>query len=107
MKTNSNTVVIIKHIPGVITRTVAPLASWIDLIEDPCFPIKFTACGETTKSRIAQIAGAWAPVAILSVSGSCIPLIRLNILNTASIAAEISASGSSFPDTRTYITYQI
>jgi hypothetical protein len=74
------------------------------LIEDPCFPIKLITYDETTKSRIAQTTGTWAALAIFFVTGYGIPLIRLNILNTASIAAEISALGSSFPDTITTLS---
>lgn len=77
----------------------APVVCWIGLIKDPCFPIKFTACVDATSSLIEQNAAPAAPGKFPSASS---PLTRLNTLITASIAGDNAASGSSFPDIRTY-----
>lgn len=83
------------NIPPDRTRTEAPLVSCIDLINDPCFPIRLMACVDATNNLIEQNA---APDASLSAN----PLTRLNTLITAFIAGDNGASGSSFPDISTY-----
>lgn len=89
-------------IPPDNTLTVAPVFSCIDLIDEPCFPIRLIACVEATNKRMEQNAAPAAPnVLLLSSSVSDNPETRLNTLITASIAGERGASGSSFPDTST------
>jgi len=85
-------------IPPDSTLTDALVLSCIDLINEPCFPIKLIACVEATNKRTEQNA---SPAALFSPSISDNPEIRLKILMTASIAGERGASGSSFPDMST------
>lgn len=80
------------------TLTDALVFSCIDLINEPCFPIKLIACVEATNKRTEQNA---SPAALFSPSISDNPEIRLKILMTASIAGESGVSGSSFPDMST------
>jgi hypothetical protein len=87
-------------IPPDSTLTEAPELSCMDLISDPCFPIKLIACVDATNNRMEQIVSPADPLISLSVSDN--PETRLNILNTASIAGEIAASSSSFPDISIY-----
>lgn len=79
----------------------APELSCIDLIVDPCFPIRLVACGEGTNNFIEQNAIEAAPDNFVSSSLSGSPLTRLAILSTASIAGDTAASGSSLPDIKT------
>lgn len=77
------------------TLTEAPVFSCIDLINEPCFPIKLIACVEATNKRMEQNPDTLSP----SISDN--PETRLKTLITASIAGERGASGSSFPDMST------
>lgn len=86
------------RIPPESTRTEAPLFSCIDLINEPCLPIKLIAWVDGTNSLTEQKA---APDALASVSFSGNPETRLKTLITASMAGDRSASGSSFPDIST------
>lgn len=89
------------NIPLERTRTEAPVLSCIDLIKEPCFPIRLMACVDATNNRIEQNATAAAPDAFASSSLSGNPFMRLEILITASIAGDNDTSGSSFPDIKT------
>lgn len=89
------------NIPFERTRIEAPVLSCIDLIVEPCFPIRLVACGEGTNKRTEQNAIEAAPDNLNSSSLSGSPLTRLAILNTASIAGDNTASGSSLPDIKT------
>jgi len=80
------------------TLTEAPVFSCIDLINEPCFPIKLIACVEATNKRTEQNATADA-LFLASISEN--PETRLKTLITASIAGERGASRSSFPDMST------
>lgn len=91
----------IKSIPPDNTLTEAPVLSCIDLINEPCFPIKLIACVDATNNRIEEKATTAAPDALESPSLSDNPEIRLKTRMTASIAGERGASGSSFPDIST------
>lgn len=73
----------------------------MDLINEPCFPIRFMACVDATNNRIEQNTAAAVPNRLASPSASDNPETRLNILITASIAGERGASGSSFPEINT------
>ncbi|XP_074336283.1 uncharacterized protein LOC141673437 [Apium graveolens] len=65
----------------------APELSCIDLIVDPCFPIRLVACDEGTNNLIEQYATEVAPGNFASSSLSGSPLTRLTILSTASLQA--------------------
>lgn len=93
-----NWIAVAPSIPPDNTLTEAPVLSCIDLISEPCFPIKLIACVEATNKRMEQNV---APAATLLPSVSDNPETRLKTLITASIAGERGASGSSFPDTST------
>lgn len=88
-------------IPPDNTLTEAPVLSCIDLINDPCFPIKLIACVEATNKRMEQNAAPAAPNVLSMPSTSDNPDTRLKTFITASIAGERGASKSSFPDTST------
>lgn len=77
------------------------MLSCIDLINEPCLPIKLIACVDATSNRIEANGTPAAPDALESPSLSDNPEIRLKIRMTASIAGERAASGSSFPDIST------
>lgn len=87
-------------IPPDRTLTEAPVFSCMDLINDPCFPIKLIACVDATNNRMELYVTPADPLISSSVSDN--PETRLNTLNAASIAGERAASGSSFPDISTY-----
>jgi len=88
------------NIPPDSTLTEAPELSCMDLIIVPCFPIKLIACVDATNNRMEQCVTPAGPLFSLSVSDN--PETRLNILIAASIAGEIAASSSSFPDISIY-----
>lgn len=90
------------RIPSDKTLTVALELSCIDLIVDPCFPIKWIACDDDTNSLTEQNAAQAAAAPAVSPSLGDRPDIRLNTLTTASIAGDNCASGSSFPDISTW-----
>lgn len=94
-------------IPLESTRTEAPELSWIDFIKEPCFPIKLMACVDATNNLIEQNATPAAPVVLPSPSPSGSPLTRLKILIMASIAGDKAASGSSFPDIKTWNIWEV
>lgn len=85
-------------VPSGRTRTEAPVLSCIDLMIDPCFPIRFMACIDATKNWIEHE----VPALIESPSLEDKSQTRLNTLMAASIAGERGASGSSFPVISTY-----
>ena len=80
------------------------MLSWIDLIKDPCFPIRWLACVDATNNRLEQNATPAAPGALISPSLSGSPLTRLNTLITASIAGDNGSSISSLEDISTYVS---
>jgi hypothetical protein len=87
-------------LPAGRTRTVAPDASWMDLMVAPCRPIRLPACVAATKRR--DETGPPPPAISPSVdSGSEPSITRLCTRRSPSIAGDIGASGSSLADTKT------